>query len=107
HSPGRMNRASVASPPLLELGYIPLHPSKDGRVRDGDAALGHHLDQIPIAEPICEVPADAQLDNFGLKSATPVDGVTHDGLGHGALPLAARTLNMPWLHQNPMKPPRA
>jgi hypothetical protein len=51
-------------------------------VGDGDAALGHDPDQISIAKPICEVPADAQLNDFRLKSAAPVDGIASDGLGH-------------------------
>ena len=45
-----------------------------------DAALGHHLDQIPVTQPIGEVPPHTQLDDFGLKSATPIDRVACYGL---------------------------
>jgi hypothetical protein len=50
----------------------------------GDAALGHHLDEISIAEPIREVPAHAQFNDFRLESAIPVNRIARNGYGQGA-----------------------
>jgi hypothetical protein len=54
-----MDTTSIATPTLLELGHVTLHPPQDGRVGYGDAALGCHLDEISIAEPIRKIPAHA------------------------------------------------
>jgi len=77
-----LDTPGIATPTLLELGHVPLHPTQNGRVGHGDAALGDHLDKISIAEPIRQVPAYAQLYDFGLESATPIDWVAGDGFGH-------------------------
>lgn len=42
-------------------------PTVDGGVIDGDAALDHHLLEIPQAQVIGQVPPDAQLDNERSK----------------------------------------
>jgi hypothetical protein len=39
-------------PALLELRCIALHPAHDGRMRDRQAALRHHLHQVPQTEPL-------------------------------------------------------
>ena len=36
---------------------------------DLDAALGHHLDQVPVREAIRDVPTCAQLDKVRIESA--------------------------------------
>ena len=48
--------------PLLEFRYKALDPSIDRAGCNGDAALGHHLRQIPIAQSMRHVPAHAQHD---------------------------------------------
>src|ERR1022692_2996763 len=69
-------------PPLLKLRHVARHPSKDRRMGDLDAALGHHLDQIPIRQAIRDVPTYAQLDNVRAEGASAVDCITGDRLRH-------------------------
>jgi hypothetical protein len=38
-----------------------------GRVINGDAALGHHLFQVPEAEIVSEVPAHTEKDDCTIK----------------------------------------
>src|ERR1022692_4145470 len=69
-------------PPPLKLRHVARHPSKDRRMGDLDAALGHHLDQIPIRQAIRDVPTYAQLDNVRVEGASAVDWITGDRLRH-------------------------
>ncbi len=59
HTPRRVHTPGIARPALLELRDIPLHPAQTRRVGDDHAPLRHHLDQIPVAQPIREVPTHA------------------------------------------------
>jgi hypothetical protein len=45
-------------------------------MRDFDAALRHHLDQIPIRQPKADISTHAQLNDVGVKRALAVDRVT-------------------------------
>src|ERR1700690_314960 len=75
---------------------------KDRRMRDFDAALGHHLHKISIRQPISDVPAHAQLDDVGVEYAFTVHRVTRDRLRHSA-PRANKirqSIRCPWMHQN-------
>jgi hypothetical protein len=56
HSPGGVHPPGPTIPPLLELWDLPNHPAQDGRVGQLDPALGHHGHQIPIAQPVRDVP---------------------------------------------------
>ena len=47
---------------------------------DFDAALRHHLDQIPIRQPKADISTHAQLNDVGVKRALAVDRVTVNGL---------------------------
>jgi hypothetical protein len=38
-------------------------------VIDGDAALGHHLLKVPVADTVAAVPANAEQDDLGQKPA--------------------------------------
>jgi hypothetical protein len=38
-----------------------------GRVIDSDAALGHHLLQVPQAQIVGQVPPDAEQDHGSIK----------------------------------------
>ena len=42
-------------------------PTMNGRVVEGDAALGHHLFQISEAEVVSQVPPNAEQDNRLIK----------------------------------------
>jgi hypothetical protein len=37
-----------------------------------DPALGHHLDQAAVREPVGDVPANAELDDLGVEAALAV-----------------------------------
>jgi hypothetical protein len=47
-----------------------VHPTHDGSVGHRQAALSHHLHQIPKAELEAQVPPHAQDDDLTLKVAT-------------------------------------
>ncbi len=81
-SPGSADRSGESRPALDELRNIAHHPSKDRRMRDSHATFGHHLDQIPIGEPVGHVPANAQFNDLGAETTLAVDGVTGNRLGH-------------------------
>jgi hypothetical protein len=51
------------------------------RVRHDNAALGHHRHEVPIAQSVGDVPADAQLDDLGIEAATSVNGIADYGPG--------------------------
>src|SRR3569833_204185 len=87
HTPGRIHRLRVASPPLLILWDIPKHPAHDRRMSHGNAALGHHGSQIPVTEPVGDVPAHAQLDDVHGEPTPTEEGVARDCTGHAGLAL--------------------
>jgi hypothetical protein len=67
-APGIAHRPGVSAPAFLELRDVALHPPRDGRVGYGDAAFGHHLDQVTGTELERQVPPHAQDDNFWSKA---------------------------------------
>jgi hypothetical protein len=46
-----------------------------------EAWLGPHLFQIPIAEAVTEIPADAQQDDLALEAVSLEEAVQYHGLG--------------------------
>ncbi len=46
------------------------------RMRNDNAALGHHRHEIPIAQSVRDEPADAELNDFRIEAATSVNGVS-------------------------------
>ena len=74
--PRRADESREPVPTLLEPRDVPRHPSKYRRVRDLHAALDHHLHEIPIRQPIRDVPAHAQLDDGGVEGPLAVNRVT-------------------------------
>jgi len=70
----------------LELRNIPNDPPQNRRMRDLDPTLRHHRHEVPITQPIRDVPAHAKFDDLGVEHAPAVDGVTRYRLGHSALP---------------------
>ena len=59
-----------------------IYPTKNRCVRHNNAALRHHRREISIAQSVGDVPADAELDDLGIKAATSVDGISDYGSGH-------------------------
>ena len=57
---------------------------EDRRMRDFDAALRHHLDEIPIRQPIADIPTHAQLDDGSVERSLAVERVTVNRLRHSA-----------------------
>src|ERR1035437_3897796 len=74
------SRESV--PALLIFRHEPGYPSQDCAVSHDDPALRHHPNEVPIAQPIGDVPANAQLDDFSIEHTSTVDGVAVDWFGH-------------------------
>lgn len=69
HAPRRTDGSCVAVPPLLELRDIALDPSEDCCMRDSDTALGHHLDEVAVAQHVGDIPSDAENDDDAIKMA--------------------------------------
>jgi hypothetical protein len=59
----------VAVPTLLELRDIILDPSEDCCMGDIDTALGHHLDQIAIAELVSDIPSNTEDNDRAVEVA--------------------------------------
>ena len=57
----RMPNAAFGLQAVLELRCIALHPAHDGRMRDRQAALRHHLHQVPQTELEPQVPAHTMM----------------------------------------------
>jgi hypothetical protein len=47
--------------------------AENRRVRQVDASLSHHGDQVSISQSVRDVPAHAELNNLGLKPTSAVD----------------------------------
>src|ERR1700676_2522744 len=88
NAPGTADRAGKSIPALLKCRNIPNHPSHDRRVRNDHTALGHHRNEISVAQAIGDVPAHAQNNDLGIKLAFHIDRVTVLAFGHRASPSA-------------------
>src|SRR6516164_9076731 len=69
-APKGPDRPGEPVPAALELGCIVMHPAHNGGVDHRQAALGHHLYQVPEAEFEAQVPSHAQDDDLAVKVAT-------------------------------------
>ena len=70
----------------------------------GDAALGHHLDQVTGAELECQVPPHAQDNNFLVEMPTPEEFLHRGRFCHSSR--YRRTPSLSSLHQNLPRLPR-
>ena len=68
-APGSSRRASEAAPALFEFRDIALDPTHDRRVRQGEPAFGHHLDEITKAEFVAQIPAHTEDDDLPVEMA--------------------------------------
>src|SRR5271165_3243279 len=59
HTPGVAHRSRMPVPALFKVWHVPLHPSKNSRMGQSDATLGHNLDEVSGAEFKRQVPAHA------------------------------------------------
>ncbi len=66
----------VPTDQLLQLRRIGLYPTIDGRVVNVEASLLHHLRELPIANAVLQIPADAKQDEVGRK-VSPFETVRH------------------------------
>src|SRR6266481_2116265 len=64
----------------------------------GDAALGHHLDQVTGAELECQVPPHAQDNNFLVEMPTPEEFLHRGRFCHSSR--YPRKPSLSSLHQN-------
>src|SRR5262249_30639623 len=67
HSPGSANRTSSAAPALLEFRQIMLGPAQNRGVRQRDASVRHHDDQISQAQFEARLPAHTQDDDLSIE----------------------------------------
>jgi hypothetical protein len=64
-------------------------------------ALRHHSNEVPIAQPIGDVSANAQLDDFSVEHPSAVDGITGDRFGHSEPLFGSRILRQsPQMHRS-------
>jgi hypothetical protein len=100
--PRRAYTARIAMPPLPELGYVPDHPAQYRRVRHFDAPLGHDGNEISVAQPVRDEPANAEFDDLSINDTAAVNGVTVGRFGHLGLVGIVRIVDgCPQMHQNP------
>jgi len=102
HRPRGANRLVETPPALLGLRNAAGHPPKRGRMGHLNAALCHHFDQVPVRQPLRDVPPHAQLDAVGVKHSFAADRVRAIGwviqcLGQDSPGVYSR----PRMHQNP------
>ena len=87
HAPAPTYRVLVFSGHLLDVWQKSDRPSVDRRMVDRHAALLHHFFQVPVAQRVSHVPANADQDHVDRK-AHPFE-VEHVGsswiLGHRSL----------------------
>ena len=100
NAPRTTDRAGKSIPALLKFRNIPNHPSHDRRVRNDHAALGHHRNEISVAQAIADVPAHAQNNDLGVELALHIDRITILAFGHRASPSATQSSRRPLLHRN-------
>ena len=84
-TPRRADHPREPVPALLKFWDVSRDPPEDRAMRDLDAALRHHLDQIPIRKSIGDVPTHAQLNDVRVEGALAVNRVAGYRLRHSAL----------------------
>ncbi|HSZ89077.1 MAG TPA: hypothetical protein VK822_06835 [Acetobacteraceae bacterium] len=81
-----------------------MHPTHNGGVGHRQAALGHHLHQIPEAELEAQVPPHAQDDDLAIKVPTIKQLVHARKPGHRTAlnsPVGCEATTAGNLHQSP------
>lgn len=66
-APGSTDGSRESVPAPLIFRHVPGHPSQDCAVGYHDPAFRHHSNEVAIAQPIGDVPANAQLDDFSVE----------------------------------------
>ena len=79
-APGSTDGSRESVPALLIFRHVAGYPSQDCALGYHDPALRHHSNEIAIAQPIGDVPANAQLNDFSVEHPSAIDGVTVIGL---------------------------
>ena len=101
-APGSTDGPRESVPALLIFRHVPGYPSEDCAVGHRDPALRHHCNEVPIAQPIRDVPANAQLNDFSIEHSSAVDWVTGDRFGHSEPLLGVRIIReRPQMHRSP------
>jgi hypothetical protein len=97
--PRPAHRSFVPLPALLKGFRILDSPAENRCVCNQQPTLSHHLDQIPVAQFIAELPAQAQNDDFVLDHRPPNSGFR--GFVRCAIVPFLRDRFKSYLHQNP------
>src|ERR1700731_647315 len=69
-SPRTANWPRIPAPALLEFRHVTLDPAQNGGMGQQDSAFGHHFHQVPCAELVPQIPANAQNDDFLVELPT-------------------------------------
>ena len=79
HPVGIVRRLEARPTSFLQLWSVTLDPAEDCGVIHRKASFQHHFLEIPIAQSVAQIPADAEQDDFSFK-LTPLERI---GLTHG------------------------
>src|SRR5215217_6292409 len=63
YPPRTPDRLGILPPSFLKFRDEPLDPAHDRRMRHRQSTLGHHFDEISIAQFESDIPANAQNDD--------------------------------------------
>src|SRR5919106_4550612 len=63
YPPRTPDRLGILPPPFLKFRDEPLDPAHDRRMRHRQPTLGHHFDEVSVAQLIGDVPSHTQDDN--------------------------------------------
>lgn len=61
------NAATVCT--YMPFAPEPLDPSEDCCMREIDSSLGHHLDEVAVAQLVGDIPSDAENDDGTIEVA--------------------------------------
>src|SRR5205823_13945268 len=68
HSPAAANGTSILSPALLKRREELEDPAHNRGMRQTEPSLGHHLNEIAVAQLVAHIPTDAEHHDEAVKS---------------------------------------
>lgn len=102
HRPNPLFDAAILVSALVELRNKALYPVQNRLVRERNSALRHHLDQVPRAQFVSEIPAHAKHNDFRVEMPSPKQNPMLSSSTTIAVPLNRHH----GLHQNRMGEPQ-
>src|SRR5262249_40535234 len=98
-APGPVDWARIPAPTLFKFRNIALYPAQNRGMRQGNASLGHDLDQIPGTQLETQVPPHAEDNDFAIEVSSFEQ--IHSSRPSGHSPIMAGNDIFSVLHQNP------